>query len=75
MLDGLKPALAKEVESAFAAVPKEEIGKSFATRAIKGQEPPKEVSLDSLVPRVDLRCLGTLSLSLALLGCCVARGC
>jgi hypothetical protein len=56
MLAGMKSATADPITKLFAALPAEEVGmgKHKATRSVKGAEPAKAVSLDELVPRVDL---------------------
>jgi len=54
MLEGLKSAVAKDVQKAFDKVPEEELGKVEATRAIKGQAKATEVKMDDIVPRVDI---------------------
>lgn len=53
MLDGLKPALAKAIESEFDSIPQDEIGVA-PERAVKGQEIAAPVALDDLVPRTDI---------------------
>ncbi|GAB5363560.1 hypothetical protein AAMO2058_000894000 [Amorphochlora amoebiformis] len=54
MKEGLKSSVASDLQKRFDKIPPEEVGKSNATRAVKGQEIAAEVKMDDIVPRVDI---------------------